>query len=153
MITIENKWCKKNNCPDSNASLSSNSLGLESFWGLFTIAVAAAMFALIISLANFFKEHRNIWSNQSSSVWSRIRTLFRIYDQRNLSSHTFRKSEQRDQSSLGTLSNSPCLQSPSSYWNNSERGFSKFEGQSTPSSENIDPNSSGIETPEGTAKC
>ncbi|XP_021762077.1 glutamate receptor 2.7-like [Chenopodium quinoa] len=145
MTDIENKWFKKTNCPESGVSLSSNSLGLDSFWGLFTIAGAAALFALIISLASFLKEHQNVWSDGSVSVWTRIKTLMKVYDQKNLNSHTFRNSPQQGQNFLGTPSSSPFPQSPSSFWHNSERGFNIYEEQPIPSSEKMDINSSRLE--------
>lgn len=144
MIELEKKWFKDTDCQDLGASLSSTSLGLDSFWGLFTIAGAAALFALIVSLAGFLKEHRTVLSDGSASVWTRIRTLMKVYDQKNLSSHTFRKSPQQDLNFLGTPSNSSYPQSPSSYWHNSERGFNN-DGQSTPSSERTDLNSIRLE--------
>ncbi|XP_074296157.1 glutamate receptor 2.8-like isoform X1 [Silene latifolia] len=147
MTDLENKWLQTNNCPDSTPALTSSSLGLDSFWGLFTMAGAAALSALLISLAGFLKEHKSVWSDTNLSVWTRITTLFRVYDQKNLSSHTFKKSQ------AGTASNTPYLQSPSSYWDNSERGFNKYIEQQTPtpSPDNMDPSSSEQGNREGGA--
>ena len=128
MTDIEKKWFIDTEFKDLGASLSSNSLGLDSFWGLFTIAGSVALSALFISLGIFLNEHREVWFDSSVSVWTRIRTLMRIYDQRNLSSHTFRN--------VGTSSNTtPYPQSPKHYWNSSERGFDNSARQSTPMSE------------------
>ncbi|KAH9604466.1 hypothetical protein KSS87_015696 [Heliosperma pusillum] len=127
MTELKNKWLHTNNCPDSKPTLtSSSSLGLDSFWGLFTIAGAAALFALVISLAGFLMEHKSIWSNSNVSIWTRIMTLFRMYDQKNLSSYTIKKSQP------ATAANTEYLQSPSSYWDNSGEGFEKYIELQTP---------------------
>ncbi|KMS99386.1 hypothetical protein BVRB_2g045100 [Beta vulgaris subsp. vulgaris] len=151
MIEIENKWFRGTELVDLGDSLSSNSLGLDSFWGLFTLAGAATLFALIVSLASFLKEHRSVWSDNSTSVRNRATTLMKIYDQRNHNSHTFKKSNLQDQNFPSTTSNSPYAQSPSSYLNSSERGFINYEGQSTPLSDIIHPDIGGLEKLEGAA--
>ncbi|KAJ0090976.1 hypothetical protein Patl1_12659 [Pistacia atlantica] len=78
MNEIEDAWFKKNNCPDPSTLVSSHSLGLNSFWGLFLIAGIASILALIIFMAIFVYEHRELLkkSDPKSSLWSRIRTLF-----------------------------------------------------------------------------
>ncbi|EOY29260.1 Glutamate receptor, putative [Theobroma cacao] len=126
MEQIENFWLKKGTvCPDVDPSVSSSSLGLESFWGLFLIAGTASMSALIIYSAMFLHEQRHVlFQFHDTSVWRRIRIMSRIFDQKDLSSHTFRKSEVRDASSthsvhsIGVVGSSPntnCPPSPSSY--------------------------------------
>ncbi|KAL9239800.1 hypothetical protein vseg_014086 [Gypsophila vaccaria] len=139
MTNFENKWLNTNNCPDPRPPFPASSLGLDSFWGLFTIAGAAAVTALIVSLAGFLTEHKTIWSDRNVSIWARIKTMFEVYDQRNLSSHTFKKSQP------ATASNSPYLQSPSSYWDSYDRGFDKYMAQPTPTptSESMERSSSG----------
>lgn len=79
---------------DSNSQVSSNSLSLESFWGLFLIAGVASGSALIIFASMFLYEQRHILMNSDipiDSKWKRIREIFRIYDRKDLSSHTFKK--------------------------------------------------------------
>ncbi|XP_007011642.2 PREDICTED: glutamate receptor 2.7 [Theobroma cacao] len=126
MEQIENFWLKKGTvCPDVDPSVSSSSLGLESFWGLFLIAGTASMSALIIYSLMFLHEQRHVlFQFHDTSVWRRIRIISRIFDQKDLSSHTFRKSEVRDASSthsvhsIGVVGSSPntnCPPSPSSY--------------------------------------
>ncbi|CAI9785442.1 unnamed protein product [Fraxinus pennsylvanica] len=95
MTEIERTWFwEKTRCPDSSMSLSSNnnSLGLESFWGLFLIAGIAAVSALIIYVILFLHEHWNVLrcSDPDSSIWSKIVKLLRCFDNKDLSSHTFR---------------------------------------------------------------
>ncbi|KAM7480974.1 hypothetical protein LguiB_005557 [Lonicera macranthoides] len=61
MEKIEKAWFgKQTNCPDSSTSVSSNSLGVNSFWGLFVIVGVAASFALIIFTAILVYENKNI---------------------------------------------------------------------------------------------
>ncbi|EOY29259.1 Glutamate receptor, putative [Theobroma cacao] len=102
MEQIENSWLKEETvCPDVDPSVSSSSLGLESFWGLFLIAGAASISALIIFSARFLYEQRHVLFQfrSETSARRRIRILSRIFDQKDLSSHTFRKSEVRDHAS------------------------------------------------------
>ncbi|KAJ1380977.1 Solute-binding protein family 3/N-terminal domain of MltF [Sesbania bispinosa] len=69
MKTIENAWFRKSNCPDTNSSNSADNLGLNSFWGLFLIA----------------------GSNSNTSMSKRIGSMLSIFDQKDPSSHAFRK--------------------------------------------------------------
>ncbi|CAL5364716.1 unnamed protein product [Camellia sinensis] len=59
MLEIDKKWLQNNSCLDSTSTVSSNSLGVHSFWGLFLIVGVAASFALIISMAVLAYEHRS----------------------------------------------------------------------------------------------
>ncbi|EEF46821.1 glutamate receptor 2.7 [Ricinus communis] len=96
MKRIENAWFgKQGNCPDPSTSVSSNSLGLQSFWGLFLIAGIASVLALMIFAVMFACEYRQVLisSESGTSIWSRIRDLSSIFDQKDLKSHTFKKSE------------------------------------------------------------
>ncbi|WJX35443.1 hypothetical protein P8452_23433 [Trifolium repens] len=124
MRTIENAWLKEPSCLDSNTKISSNNhLGLESFWGLFLIAGIASLLALLIFLVNFLYQHKHIWlhNNLSISLWQRICVLVRIFDQRDLNRHAFKKSENQNESSdnprhddLCAVEASPCTHCPPS---------------------------------------
>ncbi len=107
MKEIENEWLrKKNNCPDSNNQVSSKSLSLASFWGLFLIAGVASLLALIISLSMFlYKERRQILIcfHSEGSVWRRFHHTLRIFDKKDLSSHTFRKSALQDRTGIDSV--------------------------------------------------
>ncbi|KAL6216359.1 hypothetical protein ACLB2K_009582 [Fragaria x ananassa] len=92
MQRIEDRWFKRQECQDTTNSVSSNSLSLESFWGLFLIAGVASSLALIIFVAMFLYEHRHIRLDSESSFWRKVLVMLRIYDQKDLSSHTFKKS-------------------------------------------------------------
>jgi ionotropic glutamate receptor len=127
MKKIENAWFNEPSCPDSNTKISSNkNLGLESFWGLFLIAGIASILALLFFWVPFLYQHKHIWlhNNLSTSIWRRICILGKIFDQRDLDCHTFKKIENKIQSSnthhnndLGAIEASPgthCPPSPSS---------------------------------------
>ncbi|KAM3379397.1 glutamate receptor 2.8 [Capsicum galapagoense] len=96
MGQIERAWFGESTCSDSSRSLSSNSLGLDSFWGLFVIAVVAAVFALLIFLTKFIHEHWHIIRRPNLSFPERTRILASKFDGKDYSSHTFKKSELRD---------------------------------------------------------
>ncbi|PRQ24185.1 putative periplasmic binding protein-like I [Rosa chinensis] len=100
ILNIENKWFNKqeSNCQDSsNQPVSSNSLGLASFWGLFLIAGLASILALIIFIVCFLYEYRNmIPSDSGASRWRRLQIMFEIFNRKDLDSHTFKTSRLRD---------------------------------------------------------
>ncbi|XVF89458.1 hypothetical protein PTKIN_Ptkin19aG0131900 [Pterospermum kingtungense] len=158
MKQIEDAWFSKESCSDPNASVSSNSLGVESFWGLFLIAGVASISALIIFAAMFSYEQRHVLlrSDSKTSLWKRIRMMSRIFDQRDLSFHTFRKSELGDKSGndcvhtisiAGGSPNTNCPSSPSSYSNQTEQDFLFFVDQGR-AAENGDQTPSGVSSPE-----
>ncbi|KAG4190486.1 hypothetical protein ERO13_A07G034600v2 [Gossypium hirsutum] len=124
MQKVHNKWFNNVTCPDFDPTVSSNSLGLESFWGLFLIAGVASMSALIIFAAMFLYEQKHVLFQfyPENSVWRKVRTMSRIFDQKDLSSHTFKKTEARDASchcsvhsigAYGSSTNTNCPPSPS----------------------------------------
>ncbi|ESQ51410.1 hypothetical protein EUTSA_v10016191mg [Eutrema salsugineum] len=92
MQHIEDKWFKRNSdCPDPNTSLSSNHLSLSNLWGLFLIAGLASTLALLIFVANFLYEHRHtLFQDSGNSIWRRSMSLLRIFDEKDISSHTFK---------------------------------------------------------------
>ena len=138
MEQIQYSWFKNEIvCPDFDPSVSSNRLGLESFWGLFLIAGVASISALIIFAAMFLYEQRHVLFqfHSETSIWRRIRIASRIFDQKDLSSHTFKKSGLRDESSacsvhsIGVAGSSPntnCPPSPSSLSNQTDSSDSVF---------------------------
>ncbi|KAF8031105.1 hypothetical protein BT93_D0333 [Corymbia citriodora subsp. variegata] len=97
MTEIENAWLtSKNNCSDSINPVTSNSLGLDSFWGLFLIAGVAAVLALLIFLVMFVKRNWHVVTSSSSSTWEKTVALGRRFYQRDLNCHTFGKARFRD---------------------------------------------------------
>jgi ionotropic glutamate receptor len=128
MKEIEKAWLgKESNCPDSNTQVSSNSLSLASFWGLFLITGVASTSALIISVCMFlYKERRQIlmrFDNSKVSLKRRIGHTLRIFDKKDLTSHTFRKRAIEDKSGInsGTSEPSPKSNCPLSRSSHSAR--------------------------------
>ncbi|KAM7481016.1 hypothetical protein LguiB_005599 [Lonicera macranthoides] len=79
MEKIEKAWFgKKTNCPDPSTSMSSNSLGINSFWGLFVIVGVAASFALIIFTSMLVYENKNILMQiHPKDIWKNFVTSSR----------------------------------------------------------------------------
>ncbi|XP_039165473.1 glutamate receptor 2.1-like [Eucalyptus grandis] len=97
MTEIENAWLtSKTNCQNSNSSVSSDSLGLDSFWVLFLIAGAAAISALLIFMVMFIKRNWQEVTSSSGSLWEKTVELGRRFYQRDANSHNFRKGRFRD---------------------------------------------------------
>ncbi|KAI3435406.1 Glutamate receptor [Psidium guajava] len=97
MTKIEKRWLKwKTNCLTLTNSVSSNSLGLESFWGLFLVAGAAAILALFIFMVMFVKRNWHVVASSSGSLREKIVALGRRFYQRDVNSHTFYKGRFRD---------------------------------------------------------
>ncbi|GLT85188.1 hypothetical protein SLE2022_033840 [Rubroshorea leprosula] len=92
MREIENKWLK-NHCTASSTLVSSNRLGLGSFWGLFLITGIAAALALIIFVADFLYKQRHVLCGSEASAWKRILQVLRNFDRKDSTSPTFRQSE------------------------------------------------------------
>ena len=93
---IKGKWFgPQTNCPDRSNSVPSNRLGLNSFWGLFLIAGIVSLLALIIYIAMFIYQNKEVLmpsSDSAVSTWSRrILDLLRIFNQKDFKSHTFKK--------------------------------------------------------------
>ncbi|GLT27200.1 hypothetical protein SLA2020_022170 [Shorea laevis] len=98
---IENAWKKQTNCPDSSTLDSSNSLGVESFWGLFLITFVTGLLALVYFAAKFLYEQRDVFHecDPGISIWKRILQVLRNLDQRDLTSHAFRQHGLREEDS------------------------------------------------------
>ncbi|XP_073265988.1 glutamate receptor 2.8-like [Populus alba] len=112
MKQIEGAWFgEKSTCPEAGSSISSNSLSLKSFWGLFLIAGLAALLALIIFIVSFVYRERNVLrsSDSTASIWSRIEIFFRIFIQRDSTSSNFRQSDPNDRNSISL----PTVRAPS----------------------------------------
>ncbi|XP_015945467.1 glutamate receptor 2.9-like [Arachis duranensis] len=140
MKTIENAWLNGSSCPGSNAQISSASLGLESFWGLFLVIGVSCALALMFFLATFLYQYRHILSSHqpSTSIWTRIGTLLSIFNEKDLSSHTFKKSAKQDASvasspahhhGIGSAEASPSTHCPSSPYSYTESNFSFYGDQ------------------------
>ncbi|KAG6739164.1 hypothetical protein POTOM_056750 [Populus tomentosa] len=103
MQQIADAWFgKQSSCPDSSTLISSNSLSLKSFGGLFLIAGIASLSALLIFIVKFVYQERRVLSpdDPRDSMWRRIQNLFIIFNERDLTAHTFRKNEVSDRSGI-----------------------------------------------------
>ena len=129
MMSIKSKWfLKESNCDQSSSQLrsSNNSLGLDSFWGLFLIAGVASMFALIIFMASFLYENGHILMDPGSeaSVLERIGVLLKIFNQKDLNSRTIKSSQPRDCTNarieVNVSPNNNLPESPSSHRDRSQ---------------------------------
>nr|XP_016489939.1 PREDICTED: glutamate receptor 2.7-like isoform X1 [Nicotiana tabacum] len=109
LVQIEKAWFGQPICSDSSTSLHSNSLGLDSFWGLFVIAGIAAIFALLIFLTTFMRDHWHIIRRSDPSFRGRIRILARNFDRKDYSSHTFKNNIELRDAVSGHMD---CPQSP-----------------------------------------
>ncbi|GLT47978.1 hypothetical protein SLA2020_216250 [Shorea laevis] len=149
MKEIENKWFpKQTNCPDSSTPVSSNSLSLGSFWGLFLIAGVAAVIALIIFVAEFLYKQKDVLCVPGISVRRRILQVLRNFDRKDLTSHTFRQSDLKERSRSDSIQTidavevsveaSPNTNGPPSPSNSDQTGldFTFFGEQGSPSIDN-----------------
>ncbi|KAI5556064.1 hypothetical protein BDE02_18G009600 [Populus trichocarpa] len=112
MKQIADAWFgKQSSCPDSSTLISSNSLSLKSFGGLFLIAGIASLSALLIFIVKFVYQERRVLSpdDPRASMWRRIQNLFIIFNERDLTAHAFRKNEVNDRSGI----NLPYVGEPS----------------------------------------
>ncbi|KAK3437315.1 hypothetical protein EUGRSUZ_C01861 [Eucalyptus grandis] len=99
MTKTEKAWFTlETNSLDSTSSNPSNSLGLDSFWGLFLIAGVVAVLALLIYMVMFVKRNWHVISSSSASLRQKIVALGRRFYERDINSHTFRESRFRDRS-------------------------------------------------------
>lgn len=149
-MKIEKTWFgQQTSCPNSSTtSVSSNSLGLDSFWGLFLIAAIASSLALTIFTAMFLYEHRQVLMHfdPKASLRRKVAVMVKHFDEKDLSCHTFRKSSDQlpDRSEIingmDAVEASPTTTtSPSSISNHIDRSFGFYGEQGTPSVENGSP--------------
>ncbi|CAN6722048.1 unnamed protein product [Malus baccata var. baccata] len=99
IMKIENRWFSQGSHCEDNPTVSNNSLGLESFWGLFLIAGVASILALVIFAVSFLHNNWHILNHAEysrASKWRRVRAMFEIFDDKDLSSHNFKSSRERD---------------------------------------------------------
>ncbi|XP_047967478.1 glutamate receptor 2.7-like [Salvia hispanica] len=99
MMEVENKWFKNDTeCADFIEFSSSNSLGIESFWGLFMIVGIAGVIALIIYVTSFLYENWHVvhqGSNAETTLASKSLELLQRFNSKDITCHTFKKYEQR----------------------------------------------------------
>uniref|UniRef100_A0A7N2L2D2 Glutamate receptor n=1 Tax=Quercus lobata TaxID=97700 RepID=A0A7N2L2D2_QUELO len=97
---IERKYfSSQTNCEDQSTTISSHSpsLGVDSFGGLFLIAGITSMVSLLVYVIKFFFSHWPALSdkNITTSFWSKLVEIAKLFDQKDLSSHHFKREESR----------------------------------------------------------
>ncbi|KAL1552582.1 glutamate receptor 2.7-like isoform X1 [Salvia divinorum] len=99
MMEIEKKWFENDTkCADSSEFSSSNSLGIESFWGLFMIVGIAGVLALIIYVTSFLYENWHVvrpGSDAETTLATKSLVLVQRFNNKDLTCHTFKNYERR----------------------------------------------------------
>ncbi|KAL1552579.1 hypothetical protein AAHA92_13360 [Salvia divinorum] len=99
MMEIEKKWVENDTkCADSSEFSSSNSLGIESFWGLFMIVGIAGVLALIIYVTSFLYENWHVvrpGSDAETTLARKSLELVQRFNNKDLTCHTFKNYERR----------------------------------------------------------
>lgn len=97
MSSIERKWFgDADGCAAQGNPFTSDSLSFDSFWGLFLVTGATSLLCCALHLLIFVvANRRRIWAaSRSRMPWrSRLRIILKLFDDRDLSSHTFRTSK------------------------------------------------------------
>ncbi|KAF9612901.1 hypothetical protein IFM89_004317 [Coptis chinensis] len=106
-------------CSDPKNTVVSNSMDLNSFRGLFIITGTVSGLALIVSLVIFICKHKHVWTTAASgsTVWTKIKTMLRQYDQKDLPSFRFRRAaiERQRSAEVGDIEASPSFTIISTY--------------------------------------
>ncbi|XP_043710268.1 glutamate receptor 2.7-like [Telopea speciosissima] len=117
MSQIEQAWFGQDNCPDLSTKVSSYSLTLDSFGGLFIITGAASLLALFIFLLCFFRNYDNIirCDDPNTSTLKRIAEMAKKYDEMDPSSHDSRvtKNHKENTRIASSIEASPISIAPS----------------------------------------
>ncbi|KAH0976320.1 hypothetical protein GBA52_026039 [Prunus armeniaca] len=158
MRHIEDKWFNKNASCSANlntaaAFTNSLTLGLNSFWGLFLVAGVASSLALVFFVAMFLYENMHTLTcfDSKASLWRRILAVLRVYDQKDLNTHTFKNTLQEAVlHGIGAVESSPNinypLRSSSNSISNPTESHIVLEELRTPSTERGDLNLNGQAT-------
>uniref|UniRef100_A0A7N0TCG1 Ionotropic glutamate receptor C-terminal domain-containing protein n=1 Tax=Kalanchoe fedtschenkoi TaxID=63787 RepID=A0A7N0TCG1_KALFE len=145
MEEIESKWFgKQAACPDgSSASLTSSSIGLDSFWGLFLIAGISSLLGLILHATIFLYQHKHVLSglDGTTSWWNKVVVMCKHFDDKDLRSHTYKKFQFRDNGTDHMLS---AAASPHPMSDRVQTGFPISSDQGTPSDHGYPSSSSPI---------
>lgn len=82
----------KYECPEPNASATSDGLSFDSFKGLFLITGVTSTAALTIFLIFFLYEHRHVLyaNNTQTSIWKTLATVLKLLDKKDESTHARR---------------------------------------------------------------
>ncbi|KAK1276938.1 Glutamate receptor 2.8 [Acorus gramineus] len=96
MVDIERRWLgDETACSDQSNSITSNRLSIASFWGLFLITGIASAAALIIFIALFLYQNRQVLkeTKNEGSTLRRLSMMVKRFDEKDPSAHTFRRTE------------------------------------------------------------
>jgi len=80
---IEEKYFSTTPCEDQSATISSQSLGLYSFGGLFIITVVASTSSVLVCLFKFLRSHwpaLNASNTDESPFWSKLLEIVKHFD-------------------------------------------------------------------------
>lgn len=98
VLDIEKPGLNATECSASDGAISSASVPLRSFQGLFAVSGGITTACLLVSLIIYLHGNRDFFWNTSNSnapIWSKICAVFRHYDQRDHSSFSFGKEKDR----------------------------------------------------------
>nr|XP_029118701.1 glutamate receptor 2.7 [Elaeis guineensis] len=142
MTDIEKILYGDGNCLNqSDTTITSNGLTLNSFWGLFLVTGAATLCALVLHLGGFLYEHRKILRtcDSENSLRQKLALLAKLYDQADPSLHGPKKTGARDEQVINdivaSLHNNSVLRSPSSISNYGHGNFGPEDDMGTPPEE------------------
>jgi ionotropic glutamate receptor len=95
MSAIERKWFgDAEGCAAQGSPFTSDSLSFASFWGLFLVTGATSLLCCAVHLATFLVANRRrirVVASTSDVHWKdRLRMFLQLFDDKDLSSHTFR---------------------------------------------------------------
>ncbi|XP_077238262.1 glutamate receptor 2.7-like [Tasmannia lanceolata] len=123
MKAIERKWFgNQTTCREQDTTITSNSLTLDSFWGLFLITGIASASALFLFLVLFLYKHRHISTMDDSkkSIRCKLIALAKHFDQKDLSSYPFKPNQPSRGLTIGTSTSTEA----SLNFNNSQSALS-----------------------------
>ncbi|XP_075633976.1 glutamate receptor 2.8-like [Castanea sativa] len=126
---IERKYfSSQTTCEDQSTTISSHSpsLGVDNFGGLFLIAGITSMVSLLVYVIEYFFSHWPALSdkNIATSFWSKLVEMVKHFDQKDLSSHHFKREESRvhDVGSPDIFQPSPSIDDMQNHSRNSVEG-------------------------------
>ncbi|XP_030950058.1 glutamate receptor 2.8-like [Quercus lobata] len=126
---IERKYFSSQTmCEDQRTTISSHSpsLGVDSFGGLFLITGITSMVSLLVYVIKFFFSHWPTLSdkNTATSFCSKLVEMAKLFDQKDLSSHHFKREESRvhDAGSPDVFQPSPSIDDMQNHSRNSTEG-------------------------------
>ncbi|KAI8527998.1 hypothetical protein RHMOL_Rhmol12G0117500 [Rhododendron molle] len=145
LTEIQRQWFgNEAKCAEQDgAKITSDSLDLESFKGLFLVAATSLISALIISLSTFLYDNRVILASDESSIWQKLIAMAKNFDEEEVNSYDASKKTNRANEVMVVPAD--CPQRPTrnnsqlAEWNftDDDQGFSTTEN-SAPIHETIE---------------